>query len=110
MASLRRFEGVMITDHRAGPGVPGFYQPGMLVEEVTLSCVHCSGCWIANPDRERDRHYCPKCDRYICDGCALAATLPDYVHRSLHEVVDLVRSGKFTLQGSLCNPILVSNS
>lgn len=53
-----------------GPDTP--FKPG--VQEVpTLTCIHCGVIVILNPERRRDRHFCYKCDHYVCDkpGCII---------------------------------------
>lgn len=78
MPSLKRLEGYLMIDHRASPGLtpeleracglpPGAGQ-GMF-EASTYSCSHCQAIVILNPARTRERAYCSKCDRYLCDGC-----------------------------------------
>lgn len=42
---------------------------GGLFESATVTCSHCQRVVILNKLRTRGRHYCPKCDHYICDGC-----------------------------------------
>ena len=84
MSSLRRHEGYLLIDHRNSPGVPdalilasGKEMPleanRGLYETATVTCAHCHAIVILNPQRERPRHYCPKCDHYVCDtpGCAV---------------------------------------
>lgn len=86
MSSKRRFEGEVLIDHRESPGsnpllshalgiphVPG----GVRYESATICCSHCSKVVILNPDRTRERGYCRKCDRYLCDRCTtiMAQTL-----------------------------------
>lgn len=36
-----------------------------------MTCCHCNAVVVLNPDRKRDRHWCRKCDKYVCDkpGC-----------------------------------------
>jgi len=43
-----------------------------LFEAPTLGCAHCGTIVILNPARQRERAYCPKCDRYMCDNCGAA--------------------------------------
>lgn len=80
MSSLRRHEGVLLIDHRAGPGMPAdvVQQSGLetpivgaqaTYESATYTCSHCHRVVVLNPDRTRAREYCPKCDHRICDGC-----------------------------------------
>ncbi len=72
MSSLRRHEGYLIIDHSNSPGSPrsadpAHVGPGMKFESATVTCSHCHAVVILNPDRSRPRHYCPKCDHYVCD-------------------------------------------
>ena len=41
---------------------------GELFECATVTCCHCGVIVILNPDRERPRNYCRKCDNYVCDN------------------------------------------
>jgi ribosomal protein S27AE len=112
-------EGYLFLDHRASPGIPeamaratglppGQVREGKVLEMKTKACRHCGAVFMLNPDRTRARHTCPKCaGNYICDGCAAAATQPQYVHRSFDEIADLVRSGRFTVSGDPSAPILL---
>ncbi len=94
--SKRSNEGYLIIDQRESPGIPAemtrsVAQPGTqghsdggvpvsarkgLFEAATFTCSHCQRVVIINPDRQRDRLYCKKCDHYLCDNCGgiLAAT------------------------------------
>lgn len=79
MASLRRQEGYLLIDHRASPGLPPSAEPthvpgGALFESATVTCAHCHRIIVLNPDRSRARHYCPKCDHYVCDTVACVVT------------------------------------
>jgi len=118
MASLKRFDGYLSVDHRASPGLPSrvaealgvpehLVREGGHLELATMTCGHCSTVVIPNPDRTRERGYCLKCDRYICDHCKVATLAAGYVHRSWKEIVDLVQSGRHTLSGSPSAPNLV---
>lgn len=77
MFSKRSLEGEILIDHRASPGltaedVDGFgpvVGKGEVFESAVLTCSHCQAAIVLNPDRTRDRGYCGKCDRYLCDGC-----------------------------------------
>ena|SRR3990167_1683783 len=74
--------GYLMIDHRDSPGVPealihaaiaaGKPAPlagaGSLFEADTFTCAHCHAIVIKNPLRTRGRHYCAKCDRYVCDN------------------------------------------
>jgi hypothetical protein len=48
-----------------GAGVRGVF------ETAFITCSHCQGTVILNPDRTRERAWCYKCDHYICDACAV---------------------------------------
>lgn len=43
---------------------------GTLEESATVTCSHCQRVVVLNPLRTRERHYCRKCDHYICDNPA----------------------------------------
>lgn len=105
MSSKSRFEGYLLTDHRATQ-LPGY--SGMQ-ETATISCVHCGTVYAKRPEFDGSRCYCKKCDRYVCNHCARAMTHPDYIHRSFAEIADLVRSGKAKVNGSLSSetPIIL---
>jgi hypothetical protein len=47
------------------PGLP----EGSVFEAAVITCSHCQRSLIRNPERTRERAYCPGCDHYICDGC-----------------------------------------
>lgn len=82
MRSKRRLEGELLIDHRDAPSdidpaivarmsVPGpVVRAGAVWESPTFTCCHCHGIVVMNPKRTRPRHWCPKCDRYTCDGAA----------------------------------------
>lgn len=53
-------------DHTSCEGMP---VGGGMKEFPTITCSHCQQVLIINPDRTRERGYCPKCDHYVCDRC-----------------------------------------
>jgi len=88
MSSQRAHEGYIMVDHRGSPGISddfihkaqqifpadtclplGMSAGRSLFEAPTVSCNHCQAMVIINPLRNRERGYCPGCDRYICDNC-----------------------------------------
>lgn len=94
--SKRSHEGYVFIDHRASPGLPRDFAirnglppdqvcEGGVLEAPTETCTHCGTVVILNPRRTRERHYCQKCDNYICDLCEAARHQPDYVHRTVLE-------------------------
>lgn len=106
MFSKRSLEGEFLIDHRASPGiapedVPAgldvpIVGPGELVEGPIYVCGHCSHAVLMNPDRERAREWCAKCDRYICDECSyrLKMTLQcNTVKRRIDQVAEELERG-----------------
>lgn len=101
MSSLKRHEGYLLIDHRASPGVPAdiarktgfdpkFMGEGKIFEQATFSCAHCLGAVMKNPLRVRERSYCAKCDKYICDSCDAARHAPEYKHMSGEKLSDSI--------------------
>ena len=81
MRSLRSLEGYMLIDHSQSPGVSDALMVAqglpagsgrIRFESATFTCSHCETVVILNPDRERSRGYCPRCDHYVCDNCEAA--------------------------------------
>jgi hypothetical protein len=108
--SLKRYDGVMIIDHRAnGHPIPGLPEKaGTFVELRTVSCRHCGGVWRENPWRLRPREYCKTCNKYICDGCAAVSKQPGYVHRTIDDLTEMVQSGRYAIAGgTVCDPKLI---
>jgi uncharacterized paraquat-inducible protein A len=68
MFSKRRLEGELTVDDRASGGA--------LFESATTTCSHCNKIVVLNPDRQRPRGYCSRCDHYICDSCDERNCLP----------------------------------
>ena len=73
----------------------------------TLGCNHCGSHVIPNPDRRRSREWCSTCDSYICDWCGMARKEAGYVHRTIQELDDLLKTGKWALSGTMSKPVLV---
>ena len=78
-------------------GLPRAYAHQSVFIMDTLHCKHCGGCVIKNPDRVRPRAHCTKCNWYMCDGCAYLASLPDYVHETLLEKADKMKTAAANL-------------
>ena len=85
MGSKRSREGELLIDHRASPGLtPAQILPdvpavpkGELYESAVVVCGHCQCAIILNPQRTRERGWCAKCDKYLCDACT------ERLHRTL---------------------------
>lgn len=118
MSTLKRHDGELEIDCRAGGGLPEDIanqaglpriRDGAIYHCATMTCTHCATAVIVNELRVRPREYCRTCDGYVCDYCARtrAEAGAAYVHRSFKELADLVRSGNYTLQGPASAPILV---
>lgn len=112
------FDGELEVDHRASPGLPESvarrwnYDPlltreGKVYRARTLGCPHCGAVVAINPQRQSERAHCQKCARYICDWCKAAMNEPDYVHITMAEIIEKVRSGKYMVVGSMHKPKLV---
>jgi hypothetical protein len=98
--SKRELEGYLLIDHSDSPGLaatelaaahlPGNMPVGrgMTLEAPTLTCSHCQAIVVINPNRQRERAWCAKCDHYICDNCGAAMKTPGYEHKSFKEVID----------------------
>lgn len=112
-------EGELTIDHRASLGIPGemahrvglpaqYMGEGGLFEAAVLYCGHCGTPQIKNPYRVRPRYSCQLCGvRYICDCCAAAAASPQYVHRTIEQISDMVRSGRWIVSGSTSAPVMI---
>lgn len=98
MKSKRRHEGYLLIDnrnnegvseeliHSMGAGLPVGCGRGMF-EAPTVTCSHCQVIVIINPDRQRERAYCRKCDHYICDNCGAALALTG-VCKTFKQLID----------------------
>jgi hypothetical protein len=95
-SSKRQDEGYLLVDHRESPGVPdglahaAGLPPGAnrgVFEAPTITCNHCCKVLVVNPLRRRDRAWCAKCDKYICDECGAIMALSG-VCRSIPRVVE----------------------
>jgi hypothetical protein len=91
--------GYVNIDHSASPGMPAWwarrhgYLPhqvaeGSVYEADTYGCPHCGGVVVKNPERQRPREICFKCNTFICDTCAAISRHPDYVHRLFVQLVE----------------------
>jgi hypothetical protein len=112
-------EGELFLDHRGSPGIPPQqarqmgYEPalvgeGKLFEAATLMCKHCQAVSIKNPLRTRERAFCMQCGgAYICDLCDGERRRPDYQHMPFQKIVDLVATGKATVQTLGVRPVLI---
>lgn len=102
MFSKRSLEGYLLIDHRAGDGidsgvaksVPGAIpvRSGGLFESATITCSHCQRQVVLNPDRTRERGYCPKCDHYVCDGCEAVRVASGGECRTFKQIMDDVQN------------------
>ena len=114
MFSKKSRDGEVFLDHSNSPGIPRdkaeqMGLPSVLVGEgkkmhaATLGCKHCGGHVVLNPMRTRERAWCSACDAYICDGCDYLRKQPGYLHITMSQLADMVKSGKFTISGTLSN-------
>lgn len=86
MFSKRELEGYLEIDHRESPGISRELaaqvghgtipvEAGKRLQAATYNCPYCEALVVRNPSRERERAYCRKLDRYICDDCDLKRKL-----------------------------------
>lgn len=104
MASQRRREGYLQSDHRHAPGVPAdLPRPrngaqavpavaGQCFESATYTCHHCASLVVVGPTRTRALNYCPACDHYICDACEYARTKLQQACRPLAQLFEIAES------------------
>lgn len=96
--SKRSHEGELFIDHRASPGftdeqaialgyLPSALAEGKVFEAPTMGCNHCGTVVIINPNRKRDRAYCPACDMYVCDNCELERRSSNYTHKTYRQKI-----------------------
>lgn len=99
MKSKKRYEGYLLVDNRASPGVPDglAISAGMpagsgrgLFESATFTCSHCQTVVILNHLRTRERAFCEKCDHYLCDACGVLKAQSG-VCRTFKQVVEEVQ-------------------
>ena len=89
MKTKRSHEGYLVIDHRACPGLA----PGpRLFESATITCSHCHRVVVLNPDRSRERGYCPKCDHYVCDECELARVASGGHCRPMNQIIEEIQN------------------
>jgi hypothetical protein len=111
-------DGELMVDHSASPGLTPEqarkmgYDPQMVGEGAkthapTLGCPHCGSHIVLNPFRKRPRAHCYQCDQYICDTCDAVRHEPDYVHRNMNQVRELVASGKWEYRGNMSKGLLI---
>lgn len=97
MFNRRSLESYLMIDHRESPGISEEEAArvkgtipvgkGKLFESATVRCAHCWRHIVLNPLRTRERGYCPKCDRYVCDECE-AVRVATGVCRPWQKVID----------------------
>ncbi len=119
--SKRSLEGEILIDHRSGPGLPEevarfigvdpkYVRAGTTYESATNTCAHCQATVVINPERTRERGWCPKCDKYLCDECTfrLARTLEcRNIERVFDALDDLIaKHGDGVVENPLINPFL----
>lgn len=90
--SKRSLEGYLLIDNRNAPAVPSIggapaIAAGATFESATLTCSHCHAVVVLNPGRTRERHWCAKCDKYVCDGCAAVGEC-----RPLNQILDTLQN------------------
>ena len=69
-----------------------------LVELPTLTCAHCERVVIMNPERQRQRNWCMKCDAYVCD-LRVCVTECNPFQQSIDLAIELDGNGAFLPRG-----------
>lgn len=84
---------------------------GTVFECATLSYPHCGSTVVMNPLRKLERAHCYQCNQYICDWCDAARNQPNYVHRTLRQIAEMVASGNYKFAGgTMSRPIITENT
>ena len=100
--------GELLIDHSNSPGITpewaaqhGVTGPvvgaGEKFEDGFRSCAHCGGKVLLNIGRTREREWCAKCDKYLCDNCGLLKKLgaPHKPHQQvISELFDITQKGR----------------
>jgi hypothetical protein len=94
MPSGRFRPSYLLVDHSQSPGMapadmaPGFAHlavaAGRKFEASVTLCAHCQGTIVLGLEHD---DYCRKCDRFICDLCALAVAVSGE-HKSFDQFAD----------------------
>lgn len=113
MHSMRELEGYVRIDHRDSPGITPEQAAragrgtipvgkGRVFEAPTFNCSHCSIPVIMNPLRTRERGYCPKCSRNVCDRCEAIRVASGFECIPMKKRVDLFleKAAKGLIHGS----------
>lgn len=98
MKTKRSNAGELIIDHRCSPGITpefaaanGLSIPvvgaGRVYETGLLNCRHCGNDVLLHPMRTRERAWCMSCDAYICDDCGVRSRHPEYVHKTMQQII-----------------------
>lgn len=120
--SKRENDGYVLIDHRDSPGftldqaraagrsrIAPFVGAGKRLEAATITCAHwpCGRVVVINPDRVRQRNYCPKCDHYICDWCEaerVRTGICKPFKKGAEEYLDAVRKASAAGNPFICIP------
>lgn len=98
----RDLEGYLEIDHRESPGISRELaaklgqgtipvEAGKRFQVAVTLCPYCERQIFRNPKRERDRAYCSKIDRYICDDCDLVRKLGGEL-KPMKQIIDEVHN------------------
>lgn len=121
MLSKRSQEGYLLIDNRHAPAVSlaaarasgkevvGAGVNGVF-ESALITCAHCHRTVVLNPQRDRPRGYCRRCDHYVCDspgcnaGCLPMKTILDVAQEAAHRgrhVEDAIRQLRRDILGGV---------
>lgn len=78
-------------------------------ESATFTCADCERVVVLNPQRTRERGYCPKCDHYLCDDCETRRVASGYQCFNFKAMVDRIlnQAAKETRSEAFQSPTLI---
>lgn len=98
MFSKLELEGYLEIDHRESPGFTekqarearwGKTMPvgSKRFKLVTYRCCGCEAMIVVRSERTRERTWCRKCDRFMCDQCSWVLKVTG-VHKPMNQIID----------------------
>jgi len=98
MRSRARQHGVLEIDHSASPETLAVPEEQKAVFR-TSTCSHCGAVVVQNPQRQRERGYCPKCDHFICEACVAVRHATGGDCKTLRQVFEEMQEKAFKGKG-----------
>lgn len=118
--SKRSQEGYLLIDNRFTPGLSDemLREAGLdlpagagrgVIEVPTYTCSHCQVVVMLNPNRQRERAYCRKCDHYICDNCGAIRAANGGACKTFNQLLDEVQEAAARQDQAATSIILASS-